>query len=213
MKKVLLKVLEPIGATLLVAFATGLGLAVHPMFFIAALLIAIGAFGQGFKHRTIIALAAILIAVAGSVSAVESAKAKDKEQRSGVQPFTYGNVVDHFKAVGLRTTEVQKRCTIFFDGEWKNANIYNYCVIMIENSDQDVQVTFYLTDAHEMNWVTEFLDAPFFAQSETQALFGLMNSRREASERKVGRFQRVDFHRWKPRHAEIIVFSLTPGRG
>jgi hypothetical protein len=36
---------------------------------------------------------------------------------------------------------------------------------MVENSDQDVQVTFYLTDAYEMNWVTEFLDSAFFTQS------------------------------------------------
>jgi hypothetical protein len=209
MKKVLLKVLEPIRATLLVAFAIGLGIAVHPMFFLAALLIAVAAFGEGFKHRTIIGLAAILIVVAGNSSAVESAKAKEKTQTGGIQPLTYGNVVAHFKAAGLRTTEVQKRCTIFFDGEWKNAYIYNYCVIMIENSDEDVQATFYLTDAHEMNWVTEFLDAPFFAQSETQKLFGLMNSGRDVRGEKIGRF-RVDFHRWQPRHAEILVFSFTP---
>jgi len=211
MKKVLLKVLEPARATLLIAFAIGLGIAVHPMFFLAVLLIAIAAFSEGFKHRTIIGLAAILIGVAGNVSAVEPAKGKEKAQSGGIQPFTYGNVVDHFKSAGLRTTEVQKRCTIFFDGEWKNANIYNYCVIMIENSDEDVQATFYLTDAHEMNWVTEFLDAPFFAQSETKKLFGLMNSGRDVRGEKIGRF-RVDFHRWQPRHAEILVFSFTPDR-
>src|SRR5262249_4064930 len=113
MKKVLLKVLEPIRATLLVAFAIGLGIAVHPMFFLAALLIAVAAFGEGFKHRTIIGLAAILIVVASNSSAVGSAKAKEKAQTGGIQPFTYGNVVAHFKAAGLRTTEVQKRCTTF----------------------------------------------------------------------------------------------------
>ena len=43
MKKVLLTVLEPTRATLLVAFAIGLGIAVHPVFFLAALLIGIGA--------------------------------------------------------------------------------------------------------------------------------------------------------------------------
>ena len=48
------------------------------------------------------------------------------------------------------------RCAIFFEGEWKSANVYNYGVIMVENSDEDIQITFYLTDAHEMNWVTEF---------------------------------------------------------
>jgi hypothetical protein len=41
MKKVILTVLEPTNATLLIAFAIGLGIAVHPVFFLAALLIAI----------------------------------------------------------------------------------------------------------------------------------------------------------------------------
>jgi hypothetical protein len=41
MKKVLLTVLEPARATLLIAFAIGLGIAVHPVFFLAALLVAI----------------------------------------------------------------------------------------------------------------------------------------------------------------------------
>jgi hypothetical protein len=107
--------------------------------------------------------------------------------------------------------EVQKRCTIFFEGEWKNANIYSYCLIIAENSDEDIQVTFYLTDAHEMNWVTEFLDAPFFARGETEKLFGLINSGRDVRSQKIGRF-RVDFHLWQPRHAQIIVFSFTPVR-
>jgi hypothetical protein len=43
MKKVLLTVLEPTRATLLIAFAIGLGIAVHPVFFLAALLVAIAA--------------------------------------------------------------------------------------------------------------------------------------------------------------------------
>jgi hypothetical protein len=43
MKKVLLTVLEPVRATLLIAFAIGLGIAVHPMFFLVAFLIAIAA--------------------------------------------------------------------------------------------------------------------------------------------------------------------------
>jgi hypothetical protein len=46
MKKVLLTVLEPTTATLLIAFAIGLGIAVHPVFFLAALLVAIAAIIQ-----------------------------------------------------------------------------------------------------------------------------------------------------------------------
>jgi hypothetical protein len=125
------------------------------------------------------------------------------------RPLPYANAVSFFKAAKFRATEVQPRCAIFFEGEWKNANVYDYCVIMVENSDEDVQVTFYLTDAHEMNWVTEFLDSSFFTRSETERLFGLMNTGNEVRGQNVGRF-RVDFHRWQPRHAEIFVFSFTP---
>ena len=127
-------------------------------------------------------------------------------------PLTYGNTVSFFKAAKLRATEVQPRCTIFFEGKWKNRNVYDYCVVMVENSDEDVQITFYLTDAHEMNWVTEFLDSPLFTRSETEQLFRLMNSGQDVRGQNLGRF-RVDFHHWQPRHAEILVFSFTPVRG
>ncbi len=50
MKKVLLTVLEPTTATLLIAFAIGLGVAVHPVFFLAALLIAITVVVQTVVH-------------------------------------------------------------------------------------------------------------------------------------------------------------------
>ncbi len=157
------------------------------------------------KYWISISLATVLFA--GGAIAAERAKIKPGPEN--VQPLTYANVVSFFTSAHLRATEVQKRCIVFFEGEFKNANIYNYCLIIVENSDEDVQVTFYLTDAHEMNWVTEFLDAPFFAQAETQKLFGLINSRHDVRGEKLGSF-RVDFHRWQPRHAEIIVFSFTP---
>ncbi len=100
------------------------------------------------------------------------AKARPKAPQA-TQALTYHNVVSHFSS-RARTTEVQKRCTIFFEGEWTNSNVYAYALIIVENSDEDVQVTFYLTDAHEMNWVTECLDAPFFTKGETQNLFALV---------------------------------------
>jgi hypothetical protein len=144
-------------------------------------------------------------------AAFAAERGKSASRSSATQPFTYANVVSYFKSAELRATEVQKRCTIFFEGEWRSANIYAYCLIIVENSDEDIQVTFYLTDAHEMNWVTEFFDAPFFAQSETQKLFGLLNAGRDIRRQKIGRFS-VDFHHWQPRHAEILVFSFTPLR-
>ena len=98
---------------------------------------------------------------------------------------------------------------IFFEGEWKHADIYNYCLIIIENSDEDVQVTFYLTDAHEMNWITEFVDAPFFTKPETLKLLALVNGHASKEVKSIGR-HRVEFHHWEPKHAEIFVFSFTP---
>jgi uncharacterized membrane protein YraQ (UPF0718 family) len=46
MKKVLLTVIEPTTATLLVALAIGLGITVHPVFFLAALLVGIASLIQ-----------------------------------------------------------------------------------------------------------------------------------------------------------------------
>jgi hypothetical protein len=46
MKKLLLMIVEPTNATLLIAFAIGFGIAVHPVFFLVALLIAVAALIQ-----------------------------------------------------------------------------------------------------------------------------------------------------------------------
>ena len=128
------------------------------------------------------------------------------------RPLTFANVRSFFSdTLRIRPSEVQKRCAIFYEGEWKNANTYNYCVIIVENSDEDLQVTFYLTDDREMNWVNEFLDSPFFTRNETENLFRLLNQKRHVRDERVGRF-RVDVSHWEPRHAEIIVFSFTPMR-
>ena len=145
-------------------------------------------------------------------SFIASGAAAARSTTSTTTPLTFANAIAFFKAAKFRATEVQPRCAIFFEGEWKNSNVYNYCVIMVENSDQDIQVTFYLTDAHEMNWVTEFLDSQFFSRNETEQLFGLMNAGKDVRRQNIGRF-RVDFHHWQPRHANLLVFSFTPVRG
>jgi hypothetical protein len=159
------------------------------------------------KTLNAIALVSICLLTGNPIALTAPTKAANP-----ATPFTYSNVVSFFKAAKFRATEVQPRCTIFFEGEWKNANVYDYCVIMVENSDQDIQITFYLTDAHEMNWVTEFLDSTLFSRNETEQLFRLMNANRDVRGQNVGRY-RVDFHHWQPRHAELLVFSFTPVRG
>jgi hypothetical protein len=142
---------------------------------------------------------------------VTSGAPASKSGNSATTPLTFANAVSFFKAVNFRATEVQPRCVIFFEGEWKNRNVYDYCVIMVENSDRDIQITFYLTDAHEMNWVTEFLDSQFFNRTETENLFRLMNAGKDVRGQNVGRF-RVDFHHWQPRHADLLIFSFMPVR-
>jgi hypothetical protein len=124
------------------------------------------------------------------------------------ESLTYPSLVNYFDSTGMRATEVQSRCTIFSEGEWFNPNHYDYCLIILENSDEDLQVTFYLTDAHEMNWITEFLDSSFFTRAEKEKLFGMIQSEREVHGERVGRY-RVNYRHWEPRHAQIFVFSFT----
>ena len=50
MKTVLLTMMEPTTATLLIAIAIGLGIAVHPVFFLAGLLISIAALVQSLVN-------------------------------------------------------------------------------------------------------------------------------------------------------------------
>ncbi len=127
-------------------------------------------------------------------------------------PLTFANVRHFFSdTMQIRPTEVQKRCVIFYEGEWVNATIYNYCVIILENSDEDLQLTFYITDDREMNWVNEFLESSFFTRNESENLYRLLHREKHARGEKIGRFQ-VDLSHWEPRHAEIIVVSFTPLR-
>jgi hypothetical protein len=128
------------------------------------------------------------------------------------EPLTYQNVVAFFhKALQTHPLKVHERCTILYEGEWRNKNTYNYCVVIVENSDQDLQITFYLTDDREMNWLNEFFDSHFFTREQTEHLFRLLYQKKHAQGERVGRF-RVDLSHWEPRHAEIIVVSFTPRR-
>ena len=72
-----------------------------------------------------------------SISFVTPGAPAAKSGNSATTPLTFANAVSFFKAAKFRATEVQPRCAIFFEGEWKNANVYNYCVIMVDNSDEE----------------------------------------------------------------------------
>ena len=81
------------------------------------------------RREIIIGLVAALMGISGSTSSAQPETPKAKLQPTAVEPFTYENVIANFRAAGLRATEVQKRCTIFFEGKWKNSNVYDYCII------------------------------------------------------------------------------------
>ena len=89
--------------------------------------------------KTWIPAIAGVVALAGAILAAEPAKKSDAPD---AKALTSASVVSFFKEAKLRPIQVQKRCTVFFEGEFKNANAYNYCLIVVENSDEDVQVTF-----------------------------------------------------------------------
>jgi hypothetical protein len=158
------------------------------------------------KYAVTLAVGVLILAAPLSFAAPPAGNQTPTEELS------FKNVTKFFsEALRMRPTEVQKRCVIFYEGEWKNAKVYDYCVIIVENSDQDIQVTFYLTDAREMNWVDEFFEGPFFNRQETEELFRLLHSVKHAQGKQVGRF-RVDVNHWEPRHAQIIVLSFTPAQ-
>jgi len=148
-------------------------------------------------------LASVLLTGCANAPSTASAGGQPGDPR-----LSYQAIVNHFNETGMQQAVVQTRCTVFSEGVWASAAHYDYCLIVVENSDEDVQVTFYLTDAHEMNWITEFLDSPFFTRAEMEKLFGMVSAEREVRAAPVGRY-RVDFHHWQPRHAQIFVFSFT----
>lgn len=145
-----------------------------------------------------------------TISAIGCAATPVQAPAGSLRPLTFANVRSYFSdTLKFRPTEVQKRCVIFYEGEWVSPQVYNYCVIIVEASDEDLQLTFYITDDQEMNWVNEFLDSPFFTRSETVNLYRLLHREKHARGERVGRF-RVDLSHWQPKHAEIIVVSFTP---
>jgi hypothetical protein len=89
--------------------------------------------------------------------------------------------------------------------------MYNHSLIMVENEDEDVEVTFVMTGDEGMNWVNEFFDSPFFERGETERFFQMLGSARGTKRANVGRFA-IELSRWQPRHHEIVVISLTPRR-
>lgn len=74
-------------------------------------------------------------------------------------------------------------------------------VIILENSDEDLEITFYISDDRGMFWISEFIESGFFNRSETQSLFALLHSSSGDRMTRVGRYH-VELTRAEPHHAK-----------
>jgi len=141
-----------------------------------------------------------------------SAAPKQPPDVARQKPLTFTNAISFFReALRRPPLKIDQRTAIFAEGEWKNANIYNHSAIIVENADDDVEITYFMSGDEGMNWVNEFLDSQFFVKSETESLFALLNSGPGTHTANVGRF-RVELSHWEPRHHVIVVLSLRPRR-
>jgi hypothetical protein len=129
-----------------------------------------------------------------------------------IEQLSYQNAVKFFReSLKERPLKVHQRCAVFFEGEYTSSNIYSHSVIIIENSDEDLEITFYISDDRGMFWISEFIDSAFFTRRETQSLFQLLHQTSGDRTARVGRFW-VELTRAEPHHAKIVVFSFTPAR-
>lgn len=159
--------------------------------------------------NTVARLLALTLLLTAAPDAFAAPQQQPRESRQ-LKPLTFTNAVAFFReALRRRPVKVDKRTAIFAEGEWKNANVYNHSVIVVENADEDVEITFIMTGDEGMNWVNEFIDSRFFSQAETEALFGLSNRGLGTRRANIGRFG-VELSRWEPRHHEIVVISVQP---
>ena len=168
------------------------------------------------KHKAIVILPVLLLLSAvlcgASPTPVAQAQRTTTAKSTSTEQLNYQNVVSFFReSLKERPLKVHQRCAVFFEGEYTSSNIYSHSVIIIENSDEDLEITFYISDDRGMFWISEFIDSAFFNSRETQSLFQLLHQTGGDRTVRVGRF-RLELTRAEPHHAKIIVFSFTRAR-
>ena len=157
------------------------------------------------KHSLCLSLALI---IATSLAAFAKPSPKHIQRR----PLTFANTVAFFhEALGRAPLKSDARTAVFYESEWKNRDTYNQSLILIENADEDIEITFIMSGDEGMNWVNEFFDSAFFERAETESLFQLLNSVKGTRKANLGHFA-IEISRWQPHHHEIVVLSLTPRR-
>ena len=121
------------------------------------------------KRATYIIIPILWVCFSCTAPAAAKRKQADSSDVSSrpVRQLSYDNAIRFFKeTLKERPLKVHQRCAVFFEGEYTSTNIYSHSVIILENSDEDFEITFYISDDRGMFWVSEFLESGFFNTSE-----------------------------------------------
>jgi hypothetical protein len=140
-----------------------------------------------------------------------SAPAAEKHPQS--LPLNFNNAVAFFKeTLGKQPPEVHKRCVVFYEGEWATRTRYRHSVITVEESEEDLAITFCITDDRGADWIKRFVHGPFFTDAETNELIGMLAHRDHRQSGQVGRFD-VEAAHLVARRTEVVVLSFqTAGK-
>ncbi|HEX7517414.1 MAG TPA: hypothetical protein VF345_09030 [Chthoniobacterales bacterium] len=135
------------------------------------------------------------------------------EKRPQSLPLNFNNSVAFFKeTLGKQPPEVHKRCVVFYEGEWATRTRYRHSVITVEESDEDLAITFCITDDRGADWINRFVRGPFFTVAETNELSGMLAHHDHRQSGQVGRFD-VEVAHIVARRTEVVVLSFqTAGK-
>jgi hypothetical protein len=135
------------------------------------------------------------------------------EKRPQSLPLNFNNSVAFFKeTLGKQPPEVHKRCVVFYEGEWATRTRYRHSVITVEESDEDLAITFCITDDRGADWINRFVRGPFFTVAETNELSGMLAHQDHRQSGRVGRFD-VEVAHIVARRTEVVVLSFqTAGK-
>jgi hypothetical protein len=135
------------------------------------------------------------------------------EKRPQSLPLNFNNSVAFFKeTLGKQPSEVHKRCVVFYEGEWATQTRYRHSVITVEETDEDLAITFCIIDDRGADWINRFVHGPFFTTAETNELSGMLALPNHRQSGQIGRFD-VEVAQMVARRTEAVVLSFqTAGK-
>jgi hypothetical protein len=135
------------------------------------------------------------------------------EKRPQSLPLNFNNSVAFFKeTLGKQPPEVHKRCVVFYEGEWATRTRYRHSVITVEETNEDLAITFCITDDRGAGWINGFVRGPFFTTAEINELSGMLANHHRQQSGRVGLFD-VEVDHIVARRTEVVVLSFqTAGK-